>query len=464
MTKIMPTPTPQYQPPKPRELIIRKKILANIWMINFFLLVLIGLSSQLPIIGCVGAILLVTTLSVLSLNKPKEIFFVLFGIKFVYDGLWFVQLPGLGKIDALYLYIVPIICLFLFGPKITNKKIKKFLWFFVIYWIWIVLAIIFNGQTTNVTMLVKHAGPIVGLLLGAQYLKTKDDFNFLVLLVFISSVIPAVTLLAQVILAKNGIYILYGKFDVIRGFRYSGFYYDPGTMGLINIIAFLSGFYLLFAGIMTLQAKRLIYLVIFLNFICALIGQTRSALGVLAVIILFYCLRDIKKAAIILAPIAAILFVFRPDVSSVIFRSSLDVWPRDVSWGNLLEAESNRSLLTGRVGLWQDIWSRFCDGSAVQQLFGFGEFSNAHSSYFYLLLLVGYLGLSFYIGIHLFMFGSLFKQKYSYVNLAGLVGICSLLAIGLSLNVTVYTTYQWMLYMIIAGAMGVSTAVARTQS
>ncbi len=161
--------------------------------------------------------------------------------------------------------------------------------------------------------------------------------------------------------------------------------------------------------------KILLFFTFGLHAMCALIDQTTSSLGVLSVLVVLYCLMNMRKSLGLMIAFAISVMIFLPELNLIMERSRIDVFDsRILSFGELMTDGTSRILLTGRVGLWQDVWAKFNDGSVLQQIFGRGESSNAHSSYFYLLLMIGYGGLLFYVGMHLVNVYYFMHQKYSF--------------------------------------------------
>jgi O-antigen ligase len=111
-------------------------------------------------------------------------------------------------------------------------------------------------------------------------------------------------------------------------------------------------------------------------------------------------------------------------------------------------------MFTGRVSIWQEIWEKFNSGTSVQRLFGAGLTSNAHSSYFFLLLEIGWLGLIYYIIFHgILLFAFLKRRIQAFSKILAIVSWSSILLIGFSATAVMNTSFQWISYMLIGSAL-----------
>ena len=107
----------------------------------------------------------------------------------------------------------------------------------------------------------------------------------------------------------------------------------------------------------------------------------------------------------------------------------------------------------------------------MEQAFGSGLFTNAHSSYFFLLLEIGALGLAFYLAFHVGLFVSLWNTKVPRAQkMAVMMLLVTALMIGISLNTLMYTSFQWVVYLFVGSALNLklteednSGAVANSQ-
>ena len=85
---------------------------------------------------------------------------------------------------------------------------------------------------------------------------------------------------------------------------------------------------------------------------------------------------------------------------------------------------------TGRARLWQDIIAEVDASSLAQQVFGTGRNSNAHSTYFFLLLKIGFAGLAFYVVVHVFIIWKMLNRSSQplMIRFSGLMAAFALLA------------------------------------
>ena len=171
--------------------------------------------------------------------------------------------------------------------------------------------------------------------------------------------------------------------------------------------------------------------------------------------------RNIKKTFLILPLLLGVFFLSQPYIDKVVQRSAYDI-KRPVELNQILQETEYRTMFTGRVGLWQDIWEKVKAGNPFQQLFGSGLSSNAHSSYFFLLLQIGWGGLIFYVLYHVLLFKDLFYKKIPKTQkLLAFLALASLLMIGFSASTVAYTSFQWIVYLIVGAALGMSSTLSR---
>jgi hypothetical protein len=431
------------------------RLIRQALMINILIFISIIASSYTNSIAIIGGLLIALYLSARSLISPVKAFFLLFGIKLTNDALWFIKIPGFEDYGILHLLLIPIIILVLLGSKMPRNTSRWPIWCAFIYILWVSLSMPMNGISLDFEIILRQAGILIGLLAGYRYLKHSDDFNLLAYFIFISTVLPVLASLTQFFVGTD-VSIFHYKLDSFEQYRYSGLYYDAGTTGMVNLLSLCSNLYLLYVG--AVRKKYIKYHIAFipLSLFIILSGGTRSIILTASFILMIFLMRNIRKLKIFLATIPLILiilFIGQPYIDKVVTRTSHDI-KRPVEFNEILQETEYRTMFTGRVGLWQDIWEEFKSVSYQQQLFGSGLSSNAHSSYFFLLLQIGWLGLFFYLLFHIFLFMALLYRKIPKIQkLLALLSLASILIVGFSLSTVTYTSFQWIIYLIIGGVL-----------
>jgi O-antigen ligase len=156
-----------------------------------------------------------------------------------------------------------------------------------------------------------------------------------------------------------------------------------------------------------------------------------------------------------------VTFFAQPYLAYIVNKSSQD-FLKPIEIKELLSEKDYRTMLTGRIGIWQDIWNKFNSGDFGQRLFGTGLNSNAHSSYFFLLLQIGWFGLIFYVVFHSALFLSLWNKKIQNIQkTTALLALISLLLIGISLTTVMYTSFQWLIYLLIGGVLNLKNTESK---
>ncbi len=406
--------------------------------------------------------LIIGYLAFLTFFKPVKAFCFIFGIKLTFDAFWFIDLSPIGlEYGLLEIFFVTIVGISFFGPRISFREISWPLVGSVIYLGWVAFSPISNEQTFYIPIFVRQAGICIGLFLGIRYIKNKVQLDFLIYLLFLSTIFPVLASFLQIILSYLDITILYHKTDSVRGFRLSGFYYDPATSGMVNIISLLSNLHLIRNNLVPKKYLSYHFALIPCAYFITLAGTTRSVLFVATVIVLAYILgKSLKQNLQIIFLCAFLLLFAQPYMEKLQERNLKDLYQgKDISslWDELpriLEDDQYRSMFTGRVSLWQNIWSMYKSASPSQKLWGTGyTYANAHSSYFFLLLGIGAGGLILYLLIHLRLLSELFSLRLSLSSKKlALLCIVSILLLGTSTTAVNYTSFQWIVYLLVGGA------------
>ncbi len=432
--------------------IVQKTILINIIIIFLFMF-----SSYSMDISFLGGIIIIFYLSVKAAVKPVEAILMIFGIKLTFDSLWIVKPESYGSdmFNLLEIYCFPIVILSILSIRHIKRREFWPLFFTFIYLLWATLAMTFNGVNIDGPLLIRQSGMLFGFLIGLAYIKKEKHFDTVVFLLFISTLIPVLASLLQVLCGQADIQILNFKHSAIRGFRYSGFYYDPGSSGMVSIVSIFACAYLISSDKVGLKLRKILYGFIGCNIFLIIVGGTRSMI-VAAFIILIVFFYKYKRIAIRFMPLALIVALLsQPYIEKAAYKTTKEIY-KPIKVSELMQETDYRTMFTGRVGKWQEIWRKIKKGSAWQICFGHGLSSNAHSSYFFLLLHIGWLGLIYYL---LFQFMVLYKISMMKVTTAlkmtSMLAIVSVLVIGISLTVVLYTSFQWIAYLILGAAISI---------
>lgn len=426
----------------------------------FCLLIFKPKSAFIPLIG---GLIIIVYITFSALRNPVKAVFLFMGIKLTFDALWETEpflVLEIGKLGLLELFIIPVIYLALFGPKIKRETTKLPFICAIVYIAWIILATLLNKDSSlDVSLLGRQSSLLFGLILGMKYIKDLDEFNTVIYLVFCSTIIPVLVSLSQIVIGSSvNLNIFHYKLVDVRDFRYSGLYYDPATMGMISVLSLLCNLYLLRYGIVERKYKLFHLFFILGNILVTLSGGTRSVISVSLLLVIVFLITNLRKAVFILPLVLLITFISKPYIEGALLKTEMEIPGKLIFREMLLEPEY-RIAFTGRVGIWQDIWERFNAGSILEKLFGSGLSSNAHSSYFFLLLQIGLLGLMFYILFLILLSYEIFKRKISRsLKLVAVFSLISVSLIGLSASTVTYTSFQWIVFFIAGVALAIETS------
>lgn len=417
--------------------------------------------------GLLGGLLIILYLTVKALSSPIQIFYMTFGIKLTFDALWIIRnipLPGFGKFSMLELFFIPFIVVIIHGFKQVKLFSQWYIKIAFLLLLWSILAALFNDRIPSIQIVIRQGSMFIGLLIGLRYLKDREHLDLMMKFVFISTIIPVLALFSQFILSQIGIAVFYFTQDNVRGIRLSGLYYDAATAGMAIIISIISNAYLLHVKVID-NRYRLFYIAFFvISVICIILGGTRSMMFTAFLIIIVLFLKNLKQILALTPVFLIIVFLFKPYIDKVILRTTKEISfsqklnITEIEVAEILENKRYKYLFSGRIGLWQNVWKQVKSSSFFQQLLGTGKYSNPHSSYFYLLLQIGFLGLAVYIFFHIFLFIHLIKKKSIDPTLKS-IGILLLLGavlLGISTDVVVYTSFQWLVYLMAGGIINTS--------
>lgn len=412
------------------------------------------------IITIVGGCLIVVYISLLIGENPEKCFFIFFGTKMTFDAFWRFKIPLFenSELGLLEISFFPMLLFLALGPKITLRIAKNTITLAAVYSIWITIAVILNGRVDDLLVILRQLSLLFGLLVGFKYLRSRKKFDLLFFVLFISTLLPISFSLLQLLTGRVDENLFNCKLDYIRGIRYSGLYYDTATTGMISLISIASAGYLIILNRLRGWKKCIALIAIPLNLIIVISGGTRSMIFVAGIMVFLIFFRKVRTVILISPLLMGALIIANPYLEKAFERTSYEMRSGGITWSGLLEDKSSKQLFTGRVMIWQDIIDKYNYNDLIHQLFGSGESTNSHSSYFFLLIEIGILGLIYYIGLNMYLGLTLVRMPFSQykgIKLLGLLSIILIMTIGFSASVVIYTSFQWVLYMIIAGTINI---------
>jgi len=229
----------------------------------------------------------------------------------------------------------------------------------------------------------------------------------------------------------------------------------------------MSNSYLLFSDLIKQAHRKYFYIFFGFSLLGILIGGTRSMSVVAFFILLVLLAKNIKQTISIVPVILIVLFLGQTSINSMISKSQFDIAksllkkPSDPL--ELLQETDYRTMMTGRVGIWQDVWKWFNKASVLQQIFGTGLTSNAHSSYFFLLLQIGWFGLAFYFLFHIRILMTLLVFNIPLIEkLIAIFVLMTVLLLGISLSAVIYTSFQWITYFLLGSILNIGLTTKDT--
>jgi O-antigen ligase len=228
-------------------------------------------------------------------------------------------------------------------------------------------------------------------------------------------------------------------------------------MGMVVIISLVMNLYLLQSNLVKQGFRNLHYLFIPVCIYVGISCSTRSIIFTSLAVTSIFLISNIKRAVLLLPFILLTIILSQPYLENVFVKTSRENVHQSQFKEMLHETES-RTMFTGRVGIWQDIWDKHKSITWVQQLFGTGMSSNAHSTYFFLLLQIGWLGLILYLFYHYRLIIYFARAQLPRMFIYILMGtVLSNLLMGISASTVNYTSFQ----IAISFIMGAGIAIAK---
>lgn len=434
------------------------KLVRQIIFLNVVILGFLSVKAFSTSLAFAGGLLVLAYFLMLALTKPSFAFFMIIGTKLTFDTLWDARIEGI-PFGLLELSIVPLIVLVLSTLRMKFRGAGWVIAPSLIYLALTVLSPLMNGLDFDYKLLIRQSGILIGLLIGLRFIRSIDDFIMVIKVLLLSTVIPITATIIQLLLGSPNVPIFYYTLDSVREYRNAGLYYDAATNGMTNIVALFSSVYLIQSVELSNRTRYVLYGYVILTMIAIISGATRSVLIITSLIFIIFFVKNLKKTLVLAPAILAVLYFMQPYLDRVILKSTREI-KEDIIYSKLLTESEYRSMFTGRMSTWQDIWDKFNEGSLLQQFFGTGLSSNAHSTYFFLLLQIGWFGLIFYIFFHLRLLFTVMKSPLPSVSrVLGMISLLSLLLMGTSASVVTYTSFQWINYFVVGGIISAQAAV-----
>jgi hypothetical protein len=330
----------------------------------------------------------------------------------------------------------------------------------MVYLAWVFCAMLINEESfVDFNLLIRQACLLFGLIIGLKYVETFEDFQSAAYLAFLSTIIPVFVVFLQSITDPSiDLSFFHYKMANIRENRFSGLYYDPGTMGTVVIISLVTNLYLLQSAFVKRGFRSLHFIFIPVCIFITIAGGTRSIIFTSCALVALFLVTNIKRAVLILPLILLVIALSQPTLDKVFLKTSQEGLQQS-RLTELLKETEYRTMFTGRVGLWQDILDKHKSGTWGQQLFGTGLSSNAHSTYFFLLLQIGWLGLLFYLFYHLLIIRHLLRLNIPRMFFITVLGVLfSNLLIGISLSTVSYTSFQITSFFILGAGISIGSS------
>jgi hypothetical protein len=435
-------------------------------IINILIFLLVIVKTNAEWIAIIGGLVIIAYIFLKAMSNPKEAMYLFLGIKFTFDSLWEIkifELAGGSKIGLLELMILPAIFLIFVGNKMSRSLPKWPVGLSIVYLAWVLFAMLINEGLVDYSSFARQACLLFGLIIGLKYIGTIEDFQTVANLVFLSTVIPVFAAFLQCIPGGvfTGLPFLHFKMDLTRDIRISGLFYDSATMGMILIISLITNLYILQSGLVKRGLRILHVILIPVCIYIAIVGGTRSIIIISFAVVTLFLLPNLKRTILLLPLIFLAIYFSQPYMDKVFMKNTIEGINKAQVTEMLNETEY-RTMFTGRVGIWQDIWGMHQSGTLGQQLLGTGLSSNAHSSYFFLLLQIGWLGLLFYLFYNFLIFIYLLRLNVpTYFFLTALCFLFSNLLMGISASTVIYTSFQIAVFFIMGACISIGTSISK---
>jgi len=433
-------------------------IIGKAILVNIYILAVIVLAKSSPVYAYVGGLALIAYFMVVGFMQPKQALFLFFGVKLSFDAFWFIEAPEIMNFRLTELFLLPVLLVIFLGFSRLRTGSRHLLLLPLGFVAWVSIAMTLNNQNFDVPLIIRLSGSLIGLFIGLTFIHDRENLHQLLLLVFVSTVMPVMAAFFQIIGSYLGVSFLFYSTEATRELRLSGLYFDAATTGMVNIISLITAGYLLLSGTMQKSTSYFMLAFMALTFFSSVAGGTRSILITSSALIAVMTYLRASKMLKFIPLLGLLLFVSKPYLDGIMLKSTQEL-KHDIDVSQILTNAEYGQLFTGRVNLWQDVWRQFNDGSVFQMLFGSGINTDAHSTYFFLLLFVGWLGLFYYMFYNLVLLRKILGYKGDrMLKYASLFCLLSIFLVGFAASTVVYTSFQWIAYLIVGSVISISTA------
>lgn len=378
-----------------------------------------------------------------------------FIIKPLIDLTWGVSLFQLGALSInpprVVGVVVFIVCVtaYLKNVKVIRPYSKGLIWFFLFFSL-VSSLIAYGAENVSLIYIINVNLRLFDafLIFFVMALFLTDDRRLcsLIFVIWISTL--AVNILSLAIL-QTGIYSV----SISQGVnRFAGLYNDAGSPSYNAVMSFVFGSYYLHLAKRIHNKhsnfRRIVFVITLLtSAILLAVTVTKSAL-LLALIFIVLWWGIFQKKWHVIIPLIPMVFVYIGGSVGEQWEARFSAEVRVFIEGDY-SADALRSLGSGRISTWQDVFETYTDDfSLVEQLIGQGRTYGAHNQYLAELVRSGLLGLMLFLLVYLRISFRLYRrytQTHFAEYLMGLVLLFMFVCLGVTGHPFYYTTHLWYL-------------------
>ncbi|MBL7960943.1 hypothetical protein JNL27_11965 [bacterium] len=440
-------------------------------------------SNLLKLIGIGGAVVILALLNIESPFIPVGIIalivivvfvirnirigiLILFATKPIIDATYAFQiLPGLSllQITGVLFPLTVLIYALQNRPVLHSPKLMIFFYFFL--WINVLSALLtivhvstFGSFLFSLVTFFQVSNMIAVYFLMPNLISNNDELKKFLQVLLLAGLFPIITGILQSFNLLPELKTLRTTGDLIR---ISGWYYDSSNMRFYSFQTLVTSIFFIyhFRPAIILRVSLYVY-----TAACLFITYktySKSAIGIIAASFLIYV---VLSKRIILGLVGIFIFLTLWTTSDFISRDIEKLVWKEVKYTESSEGFNTNSLLSGRIGIWDNYLNEYTQSDIVDKAFGLSYVvgRNAHNDFLRILVSNGFVGLGLYGVILLSL---LYYLLTSYLSHRDILSIFSIILFGafiidsVGLTMTLQPAYCWFSFGIMSLSINRRTAL-----
>lgn len=427
--------------------------------------VLAFLNLESPFIP-IGIIVLLVIMAYVVKNIQTGIL-ILFATKPIVDATYAFQiLPGLTLLQITGVLFPLTVLMYAYQNRglLYSPKLMILLYFFL--WINVLSAVLtmiqistFGSFLFSLVTFFQVSNLVAVYLLMPNLISNEDQLKKFLHVLLIAGLFPIITGVLQSFDMLPGLKTLRTTGELIR---ISGWYYDSSNMRFYAFQTLLTSIFYLYR----FHPKIIMKLALSVYMIACLFitykTYSKSALGIISTGFLIYV---ILSNRLILGFIGVTAFLFLWTTSDFMSRDIEKLVWKEVKYSESSEGFNTNSLLSGRIGIWDNYLSQYDESDIISKAFGLSYIvgRNTHNDFLRILVSNGFFGLGLYVITLLSLLFYLLKSYYANRDILSILSIVLFVAFiidSVGLTMTLQPAYCWFSFGIMSLSINRSHALS----